>query len=510
MMKNVKKDIGQEYSPLAVFIGLAMVLVGAVYYFNNEVWNWYNTALVAVGGVSLLAGLALNAGKIAAAFRGRSGRAGTNLGVLVVAVLAILVAVNYLGYRYHKRFDLTAEGLYTLSDQTKKVLAGLQKEVKVIRFDKSDDQVLSDQMSEFRSVTRQISYQRIDPQQKPDLARKYNVTRMGETIIAAGERIERPTATSESDLVNAIVKVTRDQLKNVCFVEGHGEKDRAGQEEEGYGTVDKALQNENYQTRSINLVSENQVPADCSVVVIAGPKKALLGPEAALISKFLEAGGKVLLMIDPETDPGVGELLQAWNISIGNDTVIDASGFGRLFGTGPAVPMVGSYGAHPITKDMGRTASFFPFARSVKPADSSKSDPAIVELLKTSEASWGETKITGGEARFDDGADLKGPVTLGVTATKSIGDKEARLVVIGDSDFAGNNYVRLAGNGDLFLNTVNWLAQEEDLISIRPKSPTNRSVTMTESQQRSFFLLIVIFMPLAVLGAGAYVWWKRR
>ncbi len=508
-MKNFN-TISREYGPVAGLVGAAMAIAGYVRYTIQEVWAWPNITLVAAGLVLLTASIALNIDKIASGMRGRSGRAGTNLGGLLLAVLAILVAVNYLGYRYHKRFDLTSEGLYTLADQTKKVLTGLKKEVQIIRFDKQDDQTLSDQMAEFRSVSRQISYQRIDPQQKPDVARKYNVKQMGETIVAAGERIERPAATSESDLVNAIVKVTRDQLKNICFVEGHGEKDRAGQDQEGYGSIDKALQNENYQTRSINLVTENQVPADCSVVVIAGPKKALLGPEVAIISKFLEAGGKALLMVDPEIDPGTGELLQAWNISLGNDTVVDASGLGRLFGTGPAVPMATTYGAHPITKDMSRTATFFPLARSVKPADSSKSDPTIVELLKTSERSWGETELKGGEAQFDEGKDTNGPVTLGVTATRMVGDKEARLVVIGDSDFADNNYARLAGNGDLFLNTVNWLAQEEDLISIRPKSPTNRSVTMTESQQRTFFWLIVIIFPLAVLGSGAYVWWKRR
>jgi ABC-type uncharacterized transport system involved in gliding motility auxiliary subunit len=159
---------------------------------------------------------------------------------------------------------------------------------------------------------------------------------------------------------------------------------------------------------------------------------------------------------------------------------------------------------------MKRTATFFPLARSVKKSGGERTDITQTELLKTSERSWGETALQGDDAKFDEGQDNEGPVTLGITATKMVGEKEARLVVIGDSDFANNNYVRLAGNGDLFLNTVNWLAQEEDLISIRPKSPTNRSVTMTESQQRTFFLLVVLLMPLTVIGIGAYVWWKRR
>jgi ABC-type uncharacterized transport system involved in gliding motility auxiliary subunit len=159
---------------------------------------------------------------------------------------------------------------------------------------------------------------------------------------------------------------------------------------------------------------------------------------------------------------------------------------------------------------MSRTATFFPLARSVRQSGGQQSDITQVELLTTSEQSWGETALEGGEARFDEGKDNKGPVTLGITATKKVGEKESRLVVIGDSDFADNNYARMVGNGDLFLNTINWLAQEEDLISIRPKSPTNRSVSMTEGQQRSFFLLVVLVMPLLVIGSGIWIWWKRR
>lgn len=500
----------QEYSRLSGFVGAAMTISGLVRQNIEGVWGWMNITLVAAGAVLLISALAINFGDLVSFFRGRSGKAGANLGGLLIAFIAILGLLNYLGYRYHKRFDLTPEGLYTLSDQSKKILSGLQKDVRVIKFDKVEDQVLSDQMIVFKNQTQRLKYERIDPQQKPEVARQFSVQRMGETVIVSGERVERPQATSEQDLINAIMKVTRDQLKTICFVSGHGERDIADADAEGYQAIDKALQNENYQTRSINLVTENQVPADCSVIALSGPKTALFPQEVNLIGKFLDEGGKALIQIDPDTDPGVTDILKSWNIDLSKDTVIDVSGVGRLFGTGPAVPLVGEYGDHPITRDMKRTATFFPLARSVKKLAGESGGLTQVELLKTSERSWGETALQGQDAKFDEGQDNQGPLTLGITSTKKIGEKEARLVVIGDSDFANNNYVRLAGNGDLFLNTINWLAQEEDLISIRPKSATNRSVTMTESQQRTFFLLVVLIMPLAVIGMGAYVWWKRR
>src|SRR5262249_18335956 len=162
-----------------------------------------------------------------------------------------------------------------------------------------------------------------------------------------------------------------------------------------------------------NLVASNQVPAECAVLVVPGPKKAFFPQEAAMIGKYLDAGGKALLMVDPDTDPNLGDVFKAWNIAVGNDTVLDVSGVGRLFGTGPAVPLVSTYGSHPITKDMTRTATFFPFARSVKAAGSSGGEASTTELLKTSEASWAETELKGDQAKFDEGKDTKGPISLG-------------------------------------------------------------------------------------------------
>jgi ABC-type uncharacterized transport system involved in gliding motility auxiliary subunit len=499
----------QEISRFAGFIGAAMLIAGYLRHVIQGIWGWFNLSLLIVGAVLFLASIVLNFGSIAGFFRGRTGRLGTNTALMSVAVIAILGILNFVGYRHHKRFDLTTEKLYTLSDQTRKIVTGLQKDVKVIKFDRQDDQRLRDQMAEFRYTSRRINYEFVDFQVNPGLAQQYKV-RPPEVIVTSGDRVERLQATDEQSLANAILKVTRDKVKVICFVEGHGEKSLSGVEPEGYAAVEKGLKSENYETKSVNLVTSNQVPSECSVLVIAGPAKSFFPQEVAMIGKYLDEGGKALLMIDPETDPGLGDIFKAWNIEVGNNTVIDVSGVGRLFGTGPAVPLVATYGTHPITKDLGRTVTFFPLARSVKTGQSAKGDISSTDLLKTSDASWGETELKGNEAKFDDGKDNKGPISLGVAESKKVGDKEARLVVIGDSDFSTNNYVRHAGNGDFFLNTINWLAQDEDLISIRPKSTTNRSVTLTDSQQSFFKWLTIALMPFAVIGTGFYVWWKRR
>lgn len=503
----------QEITKLAGVVGPAMALAGYILYSREQVWKWYIIALMAVGGALLLASIVLNYKSIVAFFSGRQGKLGANTVALSVAVIAIIGVLNFLGYRYHKRFDLTAEGTHTLSDQTRKIVGNLQKDVKVIKFDKMNDQELADNMANYKYLSKRISYERIDADQNPGAARQY-ASRNGETLVVSGERVERLQQTDEQALVNAIVKVTRDKLKRVCFTEGHDERSLSGAEGDGFATVEGVLKNENYETKSVNLISSNGVPSECDVLISAGPKKAFLPQEAAMIGKYLDEGGKALLLVDPEpdhpnSDPQLGDVLKPWNINLGDDVVLDASGAGRLIGLGPAAPIAGNYPEHQITKDMKRVATFFPMARSVKTGGSTGGSIST-ELMKTSENSWAETELKNNEAKLDEGKDTKGPISLGVAATKNIGEKEARLVVIGDSDFATNRYIRLMGNGDLIFNTVNWLAQDEDLISIRPKSKANRSITMTEAQQSTFWWLAVLFMPLAAIGAGAYIWWKRR
>ena len=273
------------------------------------------------------------------------------------------------------------------------------------------------------------------------------------------------------------------------------------------------LKKENYVTKTVNLVSENGVPADCTVLVDAGPAKALFPQEAEMIGKYLENGGKAMLLVDPDMNPGLADLLKAWNINLGENTVIDASGVGRMFGTGPAVPLVSDYGAHPITQNFGRTMSFFPLARTVTIADKGNTKLYPVELLKTSSFSFAvkdleDLKKRGG--KLDPKVDTQGPLSIGVAVENKEGDKDSRLVVIGDSDFASNQVISMQRNGDLFYNAINWLSADENLISIRPKSPTNRRVNLTEGQTRGLFWFSLVFLPGFVILAGIIIWWKRR
>jgi ABC-type uncharacterized transport system involved in gliding motility auxiliary subunit len=507
----------EEISSFIGTIGVAMLVASGVRYsIQGELLTTSKVLLIA-GGVFVLAAVVLGFRAIVRAFSGRTAQQGTNTTILTLAVIAILAVLNFVGFRHHKTFDLTTEKLYTLSDQTRNIVSGLKQDLIVARFDKTPNTTFDDLMAEYKTLSPHFKYQFVDPQQKPEVAQDFGATHMGDVIIAYGTRKDHLDAGArgqlgEEDVTGAIVKVTSDKIKEVCFVTGHGEKSLTDGSQDGYTQVDAGLKKENYATKTVNLITENGVPSDCSVLVIAGPKQSYYPQETAMLGKFLDAGGNALIMVDPATDPKLDDLFQSWNVAVGSNVVVDASGMGQLFGGGPIIPVVQDFGSSPITKGFQGSVAFFPLARTAAIADKSKTIPQTVELLKTSERSFTIPKLEPGQKKisFDSKTDKIGPLSLGVTANRKVGDKDARLVVIGNSQFAANPWVTQQRNGDLFFNSIDWLTQDENLISIRPKSATNRRVTLSEAQSAALHWLDLVFLPGLVIFSGVYIWWKRR
>ena len=510
-MKLERKEMAQFLWTIAA----AMLIAGYLRYSIQGELLRFSRVLLIAGTVLAVAAIVIGLPYLVEFFSRRSSKLGTNTAILTLAVLAILVFVNFVGFRHHKRFDLTTEKLYTLSDQTQKIVAGLPSEVTIVHFSKVPDAATDDLLNEYANLGPHVKYQAVDPEQKPEVAKQYGVTRQGELIAASGGHIERIESgmrgqVTEEDVTTALIKLSRAKSKTVCFVTGHGEKSLSDTAGTGYSGAEAGLKKESYSDKSINLISENGVPADCDVVVIAGPTQAFLPQEAELISKYLDGGGKALIEVDPETDPKLGEIFQAWNINVGDNVVIDASGMGQLIGAGPGIPLVTDYGASPITKGFSGSMTYFPLARTVSIADKSKTDPEAVELLKTSARSFTTPNLKEKKIKYDPKTDTLGPLSLGVAASRKAGEKSERLVVIGNSNFASNRAINDYRNGDLFFNTISWLAQDENLISIRPKSPANRRVTMTAAQESAMKWLDLVFFPGIVILSGVYIWWKRR
>jgi len=475
--------------------------------------------------VILLLGLALflfsfivNFEAVRKGLKSRSLRYGANAVIVSLFMIGILIFINLIATRHHHRWDLTQSGRFSLSDKTVKVLKGLKKDVLISAFFKGEERRLADLLSQYSYRSPKVKYRFIDPDKEPGLTRRYGVTSYGTVVVECGEKEEKLDKATEPKLTNAILKVSRQGKKVIYFLTGHGERDLESTDPQGYNKAKKSIEAENYEVKPLLLAREKVVPQDCAVLVVPGPLKPFLGDETEAITDYLKKGGKAFFMLDPPPALGLEDFMGRWGVQIGDDIVLDASGVGRLFGAGPAMPLVNSYEKHPITKGF-KLMTFFPEVRSVTPKPKPAPGCEVTPLVRTSPQSWGETNLRSEKARFDEGKDLKGPVTIGVVVTKGVeGERssssgkeiKARLVVFGDSDFASNAYYGLSGNGDLFMNSLSWLAEEEDLISIRPKTAEDRRVNMTGQQARMVFYFSLIILPLLVLGAGGIVWYNRR
>src|SRR5262245_46990145 len=513
----------------ADILGLAIIAAAVISYSVRSIWSTYQTIAVVLGGVLIIASLAVKSDEIRTGLGRRSARFGINSAASVLFLIGILALVNYLGAQHVKRVDMTTEKIYSLSDQSGVVAQGVKQDLKIKAFYPGGDYgPAKDLFDLFKAKNNKISYGFIDPDKQPQVAQQYNVTQYGEfqnpmtgesfrygtaILEMAGktERIEKQSeALREEDITNAMMKIVKGEKKTIYFVQGHGEKSIDDTEKNGYTKAKAGLEKDNYTMKTLNLVQENKVPDDASVLVMDGPTSEPFPNELELVDGFLNKGGSVAIFLDPPPAASLSEFMKKWSIDVGNNIVVDASGVGRLFGAGPSIPLVTKYSRHKITERFN-VMTFFPLVRSVTAPKEHGRGTQVSMRFESNERSWGETDTKSNQVSFDEKKDLKGPVSLAVVATKDLPEnKKVRLVVFGDSDFASNSAFGLQGNGNLFLNTVSWLAQDESFISIRTKNPEDRRLTLTEAQGRLVSYVTLLFLPVGVLAAGVSVWMKRR
>ena len=458
-------------------------------------------------------------------FSSRLAQHGTNTIILVSVVLGILVFTNLLIHRHKQRFDFTEDNLFTLAPQTKKFVADLPREVKLTAFfqtETPEKAAFKNLIQGYLEKTKKIEVTYVDPDKNPSITKQYGVTTYGTIVFESGKKETKIQNATEENLTNALLKVTRDEQKVIYFLEGHGESQIEDMENNGYQNAKKNLEQDGFLVKPLLLLQTGIIPEDASTLIIAGPKKPVQQEEQKALKTYLEKGGAIMFLLDPESKHGMEEFLKNWGIQLGGDIVIDP--LSKLFGGDFAAPVVNQYTAHDITSDFS-LATIFPIVQSVQEIPNSKVE--TVELLKTSNNSWGESDFKSGTVKFDADSDRKGPVSVAVVASKLLeteeSDKEkkdlqehkkpqpkATMVVIGDSDFANNRYSNFSGNGDFFLNTVSWLAEEESLISIRPKKRKNTPIHLTRSWGTTIFVLGIFVFPGIVASVGIRIWWRRR
>lgn len=511
--------------PLVGLMGLLFMATGGIAYAIKGTMEIYIVALLWIGLLSILFYFYVGFSSIREALTGRSAKYGANTAIMIVVFFMTLALLSYMSSRYKVRWDMTATQRYTLSDQAKKLVKSLKRDVTAIAFYRSDErtrQKMQDLLQEISQLSTRLSYRFIDPDKQPGAAAKYGVTSYRTTLLISGNNEQTIGYESEEKFINALLKVTKDEVKTIYFLKGHGENDISDAQSSGYKGISDAILKENYKVKQLNLLETAEIPDDCSLLIVSGPKKDLLSDELAKITAHVDKGGSVLFMIDPGGFPVVTKYLGDYGFTLGNNVVIDK--MSQVFGANYLVPVVSHYEEkHPITGEFD-IQTFFPLARTVSVERAP--EKGIFPLALTGDASWGETDINTlyseeGTVSYDEKTDSKGPLSIAAvkvievskgTEKSASGDKKkyAKLVVIGDSDYVNNTHVNLAGNKDFFLNTVNWLVEEAELISVRKKKEGLTPVILTATQARFIFWIPVVVVPSFILVAAIAVLTRRR
>ncbi|HET9743293.1 MAG TPA: GldG family protein [Terriglobales bacterium] len=441
--------------------------------------------------------------------------------VVYVAVIIALVAVgNVLADRYNKSYDGTANKRYSLSEQTAKIVKGLKQDATITYYDQGTSfSHAKDILDEYANLSPKVHVVYVDPDKKPQLAREAGIKEYGTAIVQVGLKKEQAKSMNEEGITGAFIRDLKNNTRTVCFISGSGEHQIDDSDRFGYSRFKDLLGKDEYSAKSVSLLEKAEVPADCTVLVVGGPTGDYQQPEVNAIKKYVEDGGRALLMLDPPLafgrsqiagNPALASVLQGWGVTVDKDLILDLNPIGQLAGLGPQVALVTSYDPHPIVNELKGSATGFPLSRSIEVKDGDKT--TVEKLFSSGDTSLATDNLTNPEINPNDPKNRKGPFLIAAAGTYNTGkqNSQGRFVVVGSSTWTGNSFINFNGNSDLALNTVNWLASDEDLISIRPKPQDDRRITMTKAQFNWVRSTSQFLLPLIVVFAGAIVWWQRR
>jgi len=438
----------------------------------------------------------------------------------IIVILAVIVVANFLANRYNKSYDATSNKRFSLSDQTKKVVSGLKQDVTIQYFDRpSGMQAGKDLLDRYTTLSPKVHVQYVDLLKNPQLARAANVSREGEAVIELGAKKEEAKTFDEEGVTGAMIRALKGGARNICVVNGSGERRLDDSSAEGLSDFQTSVQKDNYQTKAVNLLEKAEIPSDCTVLVVAGPSSDYIAPEVDAIKKYVEGGGRAMFLLDPPLKVGrkeisdntaLTDLLASWGVTPDKDLVLDENPVAQLVGLGPEVPLITAYDSHAIVNDLAGTATGFPIARTLEVKNGDHT--TVSKLFSTSANSYSTYNLSSAEIRINPDKDKKGPFALAAAGTYDTGkpNSQGRFIVVGNSRWASNSFLRFNGNRNLMLNMMNWLSSDEDLISIRPKDQEDRRINLTRAQFLAVRTFSQFLLPLVVVIGGVLVWARRR
>jgi ABC-type uncharacterized transport system involved in gliding motility auxiliary subunit len=441
--------------------------------------------------------------------------------VYILVILAVITVANVLADRYNKSYDFTSNKRYSLSDQTAKIVKDLKQDATITYFDQTRGfSAAKDQLDLYSNLSPKVHVRYVDPDKEPRVARAAGYRGPGSfTIIQVGDKQEDAKSVTEEEISGAFIRALKNTTRTVCFATGSGEHQIDDSSGNGFSRLKDLIAKERYVAKSVNLLQNAEVPSDCTVLVIAGPSGDYVQPEVDAIKKYVEGGGRAMFLLGPPLKMGRSEVadnealaktLQSWGVTLDKDLILDLNPIGQVVGVGPEVALVSSYDTHPIVRDLKGSATGFPISRSIEIKNGDKT--TVEKLFSSSDSSLATQKLDSPAIDPRDPKNRKGPLTMGAAGTYNTGKEnvQGRFVVIGSAAWAANSFLPFNGNRDLALNAMNWLSSDEDLISIRPKAPEDRRVTLTAAQMNWVRLTSQFILPLLVVFAGVSVWWRRR
>ncbi len=527
MTRQLGGDQGHGFSmetvrlPLAA-VGIFGLLAGLAVWLVQSEFGLVPRILIAAGVLLLGIYVALDPEDVWSKVTGRGALYSGNTVAIALAAVVILALCNVLGSRYQQKLDLTANKQFTLSDQSVQLAGALPQPVHVTGWLTANDSRKQDfqtLLQDYQSKSGgKLTFDFNDPEAHPADAVAAGITATGTIVYQMGDKKQTSTGTTEKDVDTALVKLERPQ-KTLYFTTGHGERSLDGFGPQDYGTIKQNLTTDNFTVNPLNLVTQRAVPDDASAVVIAGPTDPFLQEELDSLKAYVDGGGKLIILKGPNSKTDLSSILQNYQVGFSGNVVVDPA---KSVPQDPRVVVVDSYGTQAITQDL-RDLTFFPLTTNITIPSPPPTGMTITPLAQSSSSSWGNTSTQ----QIQQGPnDPKGPLALAVAidagssspdqstlpgATPTPTPNAARLVLFGSPDLISDNSLQqVPGNSTLFENAVNWVVAEDNLINVRVPDTTPRTLVLTSSQMNLIAYSSFLFLPLAVLAAGAAVWWTRR
>ena len=482
-------------------------------------WLLLPVLLIATGVIIAILNLSLASKKQQQFWQKRSTEASFNTLISTVAVLVIVGLINFIVGSYNWRFDLTENQLFSLAPQSQEIIQNLEQPLKVWVFDSDIDLPTITLLENYRNYSKNFQFEVVDPEieiglveqfgvQSPrGLAEVYLESNNKKKLVAIINKREGQSL-SEIQLTNAIANLKRDYTAHIYFLQGHGEPE-FDQVEGGFTQAITELQDRGYIVEPLNLATSKKIPDNADLIAIAKPLRELFPQEITALQNYLDAGGNLLVMLLPNNDSGLTPILDSYGIKLDNRLIIDFSSQEAIINFGYGVSLITNYGDHPITKNFGNGLAVFPESRPLKIIEQENIE--AVPFIISSENTWAESNLAEPEITFNSQEDIPGPLNIAIALTRKTSESNSKMVIFGNGTFATNGWFQQQLNGDIFLNSIDWLTGEaEQILTIRPREQTNRRINLSALQAGTISWLAIRIMPLLSFAIAGIIWWQRR